>query len=94
MARTKATVGRLSAAAESNFQRRMVRLFKIKVILLQQKTVNIKKNKKTKEKKNKKNKNGRVIKTINVRRKSRYFSGRNWQKYFKINAELYQILFF
>ena len=52
MARTKATVGRLSAAAESNFQRRMVRLFKIKEILPQQKTVNIKKNKKT----NKKNK--------------------------------------
>ena len=93
MARTKATVGRLSAAAESNFQRRMVRLFKIKEILPQQKTVNIKKNKKTK-KKNKQKKNGRVIKTINVRRKSRYFSGRKWQKYFKINAELYQILFF
>ena len=52
MARTKATVRRLSAAAESNFQRRMVRLFKIKEILPQQKTVNIKKNKKT----NKKNK--------------------------------------
>ena len=92
MARTKTTVGRLSAAAESNFQRRMVRLFKIKEMLPQQKTVNIKKNKKTKKKQIKKN--GRVIKTINVRRKSRYFSGRKWQKYFKINAELYQILFF
>ena len=92
MARTKATVRRLSAAAESNFQRRMVRLFKIKEMLPQQKTVNIKKNKKTKKKQIKKT--GRVIKTINVRRKSRYFSGRNWQKYFKINAELYQILFF
>ena len=92
MARTKATVGRLSAAAESNFQRRMVRLFKIKEMLPQQKTVNIKKNKKTKKKQIKKT--GRVIKTINVRRKSRYFSGRKWQKYFKINAELYQILFF
>ena len=56
MARTKATVGRLSAAAESNFQRRMVRLFKIKEILPQQKTVNIKKNKKTKKKKQKKKK--------------------------------------
>ena len=56
MARTKATVGRLSAAAESNFQRRMVRLFKIKEILPQQKTVNIKKNKKTKKKKKKKKK--------------------------------------
>ena len=56
MARTKATVGRLSAAAESNFQRRMVRLFKIKEILPQQKTVNIKKNKKTKKKKQKKQK--------------------------------------
>ena len=62
MARTKATVGRLSAAAESNFQRRMVRLFKIKEILLQQKTVNIKKNKKknkkTKKKTNKKQRTG------------------------------------
>ena len=56
MARTKATVGRLSAAAESNFQRRMVRLFKIKEILPQQKTVNIKKNKKTKKKKQTKKK--------------------------------------
>ena len=54
MARTKATVGRLSAAAESNFQRRMVRLFKIKEMLPQQKTVNIKKNKKTKKKQIKK----------------------------------------
>ena len=51
MARIKATVRRLSAAAESNFQRRMVRLFKIKEILLQQKTVNIKKNKKKQKKK-------------------------------------------
>ena len=58
MARTKATVGRLSAAAESNFQRRMVRLFKIKEILPQQKTVNIKKNKKTKKKTNKKKTDG------------------------------------
>ena len=58
MARTKATVGRLSAAAESNFQRRMVRLFKIKEILPQQKTVNIKKNKKTKKKTNKKKRTG------------------------------------
>ena len=56
MARIKATVRRLSAAAESNFQRRMVRLFKIKEILLQQKTVNIKKNKKTTKKKTTKNK--------------------------------------
>ena len=58
MARTKATVGRLSAAAESNFQRRMVRLFKIKEMLPQQKTVNIKKNKKTKKKTNKKKRTG------------------------------------
>ena len=56
MARTKATVGRLSAAAESNFQRRMVRLFKIKEILPQQKTVNIKKKQKNKKKKTKKTK--------------------------------------
>ena len=60
MARTKATVGRLSAAAESNFQRRMVRLFKIKEILLQQKTVNIKKNKKTTKKKQQKTKKKRT----------------------------------
>ena len=58
MARTKATVGRLSAAAESNFQRRMVRLFKIKEMLPQQKTVNIKKNKKTKKKQIKKKRTG------------------------------------
>ena len=38
--------------------------FKVKVTLPQQKTINIKKN-------------GQAIKTINVRRKSKYFSGRN-----------------
>ena len=64
MARTKATVRRLPATAASDFQRRTVRPFKIKEILLQRKTVNIKKI-------------GQVIKTINVGRKSKYFSGRN-----------------
>ena len=38
--------------------------FKIKEILLQQKIVDIKKN-------------GQIIKTIRVRRKSKYFSGKN-----------------
>ena len=42
MARTKATVRRLPAAA-SDFQRRTVQPFKIKEILPQQKSVNIKK---------------------------------------------------
>ena len=64
MARTKGTVGRLPAAAASDFKRRTVQPLKIKEILPQQKNVNIKKSR-------------QVIKTINVRRKSRYFSGRN-----------------
>ena len=38
MARTKATVRRLPATAASDFQRRTVRPFKIKEILLQRKT--------------------------------------------------------
>ena len=38
--------------------------FKVKVTLPEQKTVDIKRN-------------GETIKTINVRRKSKYFSGRN-----------------
>ena len=63
MSRTKATVRRLAPAAGSDFKRCTVRPFKIKEILPQQKTVNIKKNE-------------QIIKTINVRRKSSYFSGR------------------
>ena len=43
MARTKATVRRLPATAASDFQRRTVRPFKIKEILPQRKTANIKK---------------------------------------------------
>ena len=77
MARTKATVRRLSAAAESNFQRRMVRLFKIKEILLQQKTVNIKKNKKTKEKKQKQKQKRTGDKNNQCKKKIKVFF---WQK--------------
>ena len=59
MAGTKATVRHLhEAATRSDFQRRTMRPFKIKEILPKQKTVNIKNN-------------GQIIKTINVRRKSR-----------------------
>ena len=45
-------------------KQRMIKPFKIKEILPQQKIIDIKKN-------------GQIIKTINVRRKSRYFSGKN-----------------
>ena len=45
-------------------KQRMIEPFKIKEILPQQKIIDIKKN-------------GQIIKTINVRRKSRYFSGKN-----------------
>ena len=61
MAETKATVRRFAAVERRH---RGINPFKIKEILPQQKIVNIKKN-------------GQIIKTINVRRKSRYFSGRN-----------------
>ena len=65
MARTKAAVRRLPVVvARSEFRQRTIRPFKIKEILPQQKTVNIKKDE-------------HVIKTTNVRRKSRYFSGGN-----------------
>ena len=63
MARTKAIVRRFSAIEKRN-TRGTVKTFKIKEILPQQKTVDVKKN-------------GQIIKTIRVRRKSRYFSGRN-----------------
>ena len=48
----------------NDFQRRTIKPFKIKEILPEQKTVVIKKN-------------SEIIKTINVRRKSKYFSGKN-----------------
>ena len=46
------------------YGRKRVRPFKIKLTLPAQKTVTIKKN-------------GQPVKTINVRRKTKYFSGRN-----------------
>ena len=46
----------------NDFQRRAIKPFKIKEILPEQKTLDIKKN-------------GEIIETINVRRKSKYFSG-------------------
>ena len=46
------------------FRKRTVYLFKIKQILLERKTTDI-------------TKNGQVIKTINVRRKSKYLTGKN-----------------
>ena len=64
MARTKATVRHLTPPAGSDFQRRTIYPFKIKELLLPQKTFDIKKN-------------GQIIKTINVRRKLEYFTGRN-----------------
>ena len=63
MARTKAIVRRFSAIEKRN-TRGTVKPFKIKEILPQQKTVDVKKN-------------GQIIKTIRVRRKSRCFFGRN-----------------
>ena len=45
-------------------RRRTIYPFKIKQTLSAQKTVNI-------------TKNGQIVKTINVRRKSKYFSGKN-----------------
>ena len=48
----------------ANFVRKKTYPFKIKLTLPSQKTVNIKKN-------------GQIVKTINVRRKFKYFSGRS-----------------
>ena len=63
MAQTKATGRRLPVVEVRNdFQRRAIKPFKIKEILPEQKTLDIKKN-------------GEIIETINVRRKSKYFSG-------------------
>ena len=65
MARTKATVRRFPVVVVGNdFQWKTIKPFKIKEILPDQKTVDIKKN-------------GEIIKKINLRRKSKYFSGRN-----------------
>ena len=73
MARTKATVRRLPVKTRrlpawlvnrEYGKKRTIYPFKIKQKLPEQKTVNIKKN-------------GGIIKTINVKHKSKYFTGRN-----------------
>ena len=72
MARTKLTVRRGYKKTRNlplwllnrEYGRKSVRHFKIKLSLPAQKTVTIKKN-------------GQPVKTINVRRKSKHFSGRN-----------------
>ena len=64
MARTKSATVKKFAATERCTTRSTVKPFKIKEILPEQKTVEIRKN-------------GQIIETINVRKKSRYFSGRN-----------------
>ena len=72
MVRTKLTLRRsyektLNLASwlmKREYGRKRVRPFEIKLILPAQKTVAIKKN-------------GQPVKTINIRRKSKYFSGRN-----------------
>ena len=70
MARTKATVIRLPVVVRNDFQQKTIKPFKIKEILPEQKTVDIKKN-------------GKIMKTINVRRISKYFSCRNRLIFFK-----------
>ena len=64
MARTKTTVIRLPVVVRNDFQQKTIKPFKIKEILPEQKTVDIKKN-------------GKIMKTINVRRISKYFSCKN-----------------
>ena len=64
MARTKATVIRLPVVVRNDFQQKTIKPFKIKEILPEQKTVDIKKN-------------GKIMKTINARRISKYFSCKN-----------------
>ena len=74
MTRTKAIVRRLPVKTlrlpawlvnrEYGTRKRTVYPFKIKETLPEQRTVNI-------------TKDGQIIKTINVRRKSRYFTGKN-----------------
>ena len=67
MATTKATVRRMSTAQVVNRKggrKRTIYSFKIKQTLPAQKTVNI-------------TKNGKIVKTTNVRRKSKHFNGKN-----------------
>ena len=73
MVRTKATARRLPVKTRrlhawlvdrEYVKKRTIYPFKIKQTLPEQKTVNIKKN-------------GEIIKTINVKHKSKYFTGRN-----------------
>ena len=61
MARTKATIRRLSVVIRSDFRRRAIKPFK--------KKTKKKHTARTKNCKYKKKKNGKTIKTINVRRK-------------------------
>ena len=72
MARTKLTVRRIRRLLpwllNRRQKRKIKRPFKIKTALSEQKRVNIKKN-------------GNVVKTINVRRKTTYFSDR-WARTF------------
>ena len=70
MARTKAAARRLSASARPMARQRARKPFKVKEVLPQQKLVDIKKD-------------GQILKAINVRRKSTYFSGRNRLIFFK-----------
>ena len=72
MVRTKATVRRLDdVRVVAREKKKKIYPFEIKLILLERKSANIKKN-------------GQVIKTINVRRKSQYFKG-NSARVFEIN---------
>ena len=72
MVRTKAIVRRLDdVRVVAREKKRRIYPFEIKLILLEPKSANIKKN-------------GQVIKTINVRRKSQYFNG-NSARVFEIN---------
>ena len=67
MVRTKVTVRRMPNAVTGiarGLRGRRIYPYKIKLTLPEQKTVSIKKN-------------GQIIKTINVRRKSKYFSTRS-----------------
>ena len=70
MARTELTVRRMNKktrklpAREYDDRKRTIYPFKIKQTLPEQRTVNI-------------TKNGQIVKTINVRRKSKYFNRKN-----------------
>lgn len=63
MVRTKETVTRMNIDLNRVREKRIYP-FRIKQTLPERKTVNI-------------TKNGKMVKTINTRRKSRYFNGRN-----------------